>query len=87
MDVAYRTRGKGVGAATMSHWIFTTIVGAVFPKASSASLAACFFFFSAMIVIGNLVIYFYQVETAEKTIEQIDEAYVAHKPALKRKDW
>ncbi|CAB9496242.1 Facilitated trehalose transporter Tret1 [Seminavis robusta] len=83
----FRTRGKAVGAATMSHWIFTTIVGALFPVASSASLSACFFFFAAMIFIGNCVVYFYQVETAERTIEQIDEAYATHKPALKRKDW
>lgn len=83
----YRTRGKAVGAATMSHWIFTTIVGAIFPIASSASLAGCFFFFAAMIFIGNTVVYMFQVETAEKTIEEIDEAYAAHNPSLKRKDW
>ena len=45
----YRTRGKAASAAVMSNWIFTTIIGASFPAASSASLSACFFFFAAMI--------------------------------------
>lgn len=83
----YRTRGKAASAAVMSNWIFTTIIGASFPAASSASLSACFFFFAAMIFLGNCVVYFYQVETAKKTIYQVDDAFAAHKPALKRKDW
>lgn len=83
----YRARGKGVSAAAMSHWIFTTIVGAVFPRASSASLAACFFFFGGMIFLGNITVYLYQPETMGKTIEEIDEAYAIHKPGMKRKDW
>lgn len=76
----FRTRGKVVGAATMSHWIFTTIVGAVFLIASSKSLAGCFFFFAAMVFIGICAVCFYQVQTAEKTMHN-------HKPGLKRKDW
>ncbi|CAB9530155.1 Facilitated trehalose transporter Tret1 [Seminavis robusta] len=83
----YRTRGKAVGICVMSNWIFTTLVGAVFPVASTASLGACFFFFAGAIFVAVGVVYFFQVETAEKTSEEIDQAYENHTPALKRKDW
>ena len=71
----------------MSHWIFTLVVGAVFPAASSASLAACFFFFAGAIFVGVAIVYFLQIETAGKTADEIDEAYKNHVPSLKRKDW
>lgn len=83
----YRTRGKAAGLSAMSNWIFTTIVGALFPVASTASLSSCFFFFAFFITIGMGVVYFYQVETAKLTSDEIDEAYENHVPALKRKDW
>ena len=83
----YRTRGKAVSLCVMSNWLFTTLVGATFPAASTASLPACFFFFAGAIFLGTGTVYLFQVETAEKTSEEIDEAYANHKPALKRKDW
>jgi sugar porter (SP) family MFS transporter len=83
----YRTRGKSTGLTTMTNWMFTCIVGGVFPAASRASLSGCFGFFAAMISVGIVVVYFFQVETADRTIIQIDKAYAAHKPQLKRKVW
>ena len=83
----FHTRAKAVSLCVMSNWLFTTIIGALFPVASSASLSACFFFFAVAITGGVATTYFYQVETAKKTAEEIDEAYRNHVPALKRKDW
>jgi sugar porter (SP) family MFS transporter len=83
----YHTRAKAASLCIMSNWLCTTIVGALFPVASTASLAACFFFFAAAIFIGVGITYFFQVETARKTSDEIDQAYEDHKPALKRKDW
>jgi SP family sugar:H+ symporter-like MFS transporter len=83
----YRHRGKATGLTTMTNWGFTTIMGGVFPIASSASLSGCFAFFAVMITIGTTVVYFFQVETAKKTMPEIDEAYKNHKPQLKRKVW
>jgi MFS family permease len=83
----YHTRGKSTGLTTMTNWLCTTIVGAVFPAASSASLSGCFAFFAVAIFIGNWVVYLYQVETASLNSPQIKAAYKAHKPALKRKNW
>ena len=83
----YRTRGKATGITTMSHWLFTTIVGGIFPVASTASLSGCFFFFAGSVFLGTLMVYFFQVETAGMTSLEIDKAYANHKPAMKRKDW
>jgi SP family sugar:H+ symporter-like MFS transporter len=83
----YRHRGKATGLTTMTNWGFTTIMGGVFPIASSASLSGCFGFFAVMITIGTTVVYFFQPETAKKTSLEIDESYKNHKPQLKRKVW
>jgi len=83
----YRTRGKSTGMTTMTNWLCTTLVGAVFPVASTASLSGCFAFFSVAIAIGVIVVYLFQVETANLTSIQIEASYKAHKPTLKRKDW
>ena len=83
----FRTRAKAVSLCVMSNWLFTTIIGALFPVASSASLSACFFFFAAMIAGGVATTYLFQVETANKTSEEITEAYENHVPGMKRKDW
>jgi Sugar (and other) transporter len=71
----------------MTNWLCTTIVGAVFPIASTASLSGCFAFFAVAIFIGIWVVYLYQVETANLNSLEIEAAYKAHKPALKRKNW
>lgn len=83
----YRTRGKATGLTTMSHWLAATIVGAVFPVASTVSLTSCFVFFGFCALAGTLTVYFLQVETNGMTSAQIDEAFLNHKPTFKRKDW
>jgi len=50
-----RERGKANSLSTFSNWFWATIVGAVFPHASTASLAGCFGFFAAMVFIGTIV--------------------------------
>jgi MFS family permease len=82
-----RTRGKAVGLTTSANWFCTTIIGGVFPAASRASLSGCFAFFAVAIAGGMTLVYFLEVETANKTILEIDEAYKTHKPKLKRKQW
>ena len=85
--MVHSTRGKATGLTTMMNWMATTIVGALFPKASTASLPACFFFFAAAISVGTVIVYFFQPETAYKTSKQIDDSYRAHKPKLVRTAW
>jgi len=82
-----RARGKATGLTTFSNWTFTTIVGAVFPKASDASLSGCFGFFAVIILCGTVMVYLFQAETATKTIIEIDESFAKHQPKLKREKW
>jgi sugar porter (SP) family MFS transporter len=79
-----RHRGKATGLSTATNWVATTLVGALFPAASTASLSGCFTFFAVMIACGTLVVHFFEVETANKTILEIDEAFADHKPRLRR---
>jgi len=79
-----RARGKAAGITTATNWIFTTIIGAVFPTAQKASLSGCFFFFSAIIGTASLIVFLYLPETANLNILQIDTIVNSHKPSLKR---
>lgn len=82
-----RERGKATGLTTMSNWMWTTIIGALFPMASAASLTGCFAFFAGVIFVGTVMVYFLMAETAQKTILEIDEVYRDWKPMLFRKKW
>jgi Sugar (and other) transporter len=82
-----RERGKALGLTTFTNYAGTTIVGWVFPMASTASLTGCFGFFAGMMVLGLLMVYFYMPETAGKTILEIDENFQNHEPTLNRKKW
>jgi len=79
-----RARGKATGLTTSTNWIATTIVGALFPSAQAKSLSGCFIFFAVMITIGIAVVHLFAVETANRTILEIDEKFATHKATLRR---
>ena len=82
-----RERGKANSLTTFANWFWATIVGAVFPSASTASLAGCFGFFAGMVFVGIVFVYFYLPETSNRTAPEIDEEYLNHKAKLKREKW
>ena len=85
-----RERGKANSLTIFSMWFWTTIVGAIFPFAASASLSGCFAFFAGVIFLAALFVYLYLPETANRTateIDVIDELYETHKPEFPRKKW
>jgi sugar porter (SP) family MFS transporter len=82
-----RSRGKATGLTTFSNWAWTTIVGAVFPAAASASLTGCFGFFAGIVFVAIFLVYFYLPETANRTILEIDEDFKNQKPEFPRKKW
>jgi sugar porter (SP) family MFS transporter len=82
-----RARGKATGLTSMSNWMWTTVVGALFPIASSASLVGCFGFFAVIITIGSIMVYAFEAETAKKTIIEIDQSFAKHEPKLRRVEW
>jgi MFS transporter, SP family, sugar:H+ symporter len=82
-----RERGKATGLTTFTNWFWTTIVGAIFPAASAASLSACFGFFAGVVFVAVFVVYLYLPETANRSITEIDEEYKNHKSEFPRKKW
>lgn len=82
-----RERGKATGLSTFSNWFWATIVGAVFPHASDASLSGCFAFFAGVVFLAFFVVYLYLPETANRSILEIDEEFKQHKPEFPRKKW
>jgi len=82
-----RERGKANSLTTFTNWFWTTVVGAVFPIASTASLAGCFGFFAVVVFLSTFFTYFFLPETANRTAPEIDQEYMAHKPEFPRKKW
>jgi sugar porter (SP) family MFS transporter len=82
-----RSRGKATGLTTFSNWAWTTIVGAVFPHAATASLSGSFGFFAGIVFVSIFLVYFYLPETANRTILQIDQEFQNQKPDFPRKKW
>jgi len=82
-----RERGKANSLTTFTNWFWTTVVGAIFPIASSASLAGCFGFFAGVVFVAIFYVYFFLPETANRTATEIDEEYETHKAEFPRKKW
>jgi len=71
----------------MTNWMMTTIIGALFPRAATASLSGCFGFFAVTIFLGTWMVYFFEPETKNRSILEIDQDFANHKPKLYRKQW
>jgi len=82
-----RGRGKATGVTTMTNWMMTTIIGALFPRAATASLSGCFGFFAVTIFLGSWMVYLFEPETKNRTTLQIDQDFADHKVKLHRKKW
>ena len=82
-----RESGKANSLTTFSNWFWTTIVGALFPIASSYSLSGCFGFFAAVVFVAIFFVYFCLPETASRSATEIDEEYVSHNAEFPRKKW
>merc|ERR1712176_365965 len=82
-----RQRGKATSLTTFTNWFWTTVVGAVFPIASTASLEGCFGFFAVVVFVASFFVYFFLPETANRTATEIDEEYEKHKAEFPRKKW
>lgn len=82
-----RQRGKATSLTTFTNWFWTTVVGALFPIASSASLPGCFGFFGSVVFVAIFFVYLLVPETANRTATEIDEEYNNHTPSVPRKKW
>lgn len=82
-----RERGKANGLSTFTNWFWTTVVGAIFPHASAASLSGCFGFFAGVVFVAIFFVYMYLPETKNLNMLEIDEAFKNHKPKRRGRKW
>jgi sugar porter (SP) family MFS transporter len=67
---AVRAKGQSLGSAT--HWIMNAFISLLFPVIAASSKAAPFAFFSAMMVLQFLVVFFVYPETKGISLEEME---------------
>lgn len=68
---AVRARGQSLGSST--HWIMNALISWAFPIVAASSKAAPFVFFSAMMVLQFLVVFFFYPETKNVVLEDMEK--------------
>jgi MFS family permease len=66
-----RVRAKGQSLGSFSHWAMNAFISGIFPYMAASSGGRPFAFFSAMMVIQFLVVFFVFPETKGVTLEQM----------------
>lgn len=72
---AVRARGQSLGSST--HWIMNALISWAFPIVAAYSKAAPFVFFSAMMVLQFLVVFFFYPETKNIVLEDMEKKLAA----------
>jgi hypothetical protein len=70
-----RARSKGMALATTSNWIFNFIIGMVSPDAFSGIHGYFYLLIAGFCLFSSGLAYFYYVETANHTLEEIAVAF------------
>jgi MFS transporter, SP family, arabinose:H+ symporter len=68
---AVRAKGQSLGSST--HWIMNALISFAFPIVAASSKAAPFVFFSAMMVLQFLVVFFFYPETKNVVLEDMEK--------------
>ena len=85
-----RVRGKAVSITTAVNWGSATAVGLLFPIASSESgigLSGTLAVFAVCCTAGTAVVQLFLPETADTSLEEIDDKFSRHKPNIFRRFW
>lgn len=72
---AVRARGQSLGSST--HWIMNALMSWAFPVVAAYSKAAPFMFFSAMMVLQFVVVFFFYPETKNIVLEDMEKKLAA----------
>lgn len=70
-----RGRSKGMALATTSNWIFNFIIGMVSPDAFAGIHGYFYLVIAGFCLFSAGLVYFYYVETANSTLEEIAELF------------
>lgn len=78
-----RGRSKGMALATTSNWIFNFVIGMVSPDAFAGIHGYFYLVIAGFCLSSAALVYFYYVETANHTLEEIavafgDKAFADH---------
>ena len=85
-----RVRGKAVSITTAVNWGSATAVGLLFPLASSESgigLSGTLAVFAVCCAAGTAMVQLFLPETADTSLEEIDDKFSRHKPNICRRFW
>eukprot|EP00873_Tetraselmis_striata_P017451 jgi/Tetstr1/437715/TSEL_026369.t1 len=85
-----RLRGKAISVSTAANWGMATVVGKLFPIFSAPGaldLNGTFLLFAGFCALGTVCMYFFQPETANATLEEVDAIFAEHRPRAARAFW
>ena len=85
-----RLRGKAISVTTAANWAMASVVGKLFPIVSdpaALNLSGTFFLFAAFCFLATVVTYGWLPETANVTLEEVDDIFASHRPKIMRATW
>jgi sugar porter (SP) family MFS transporter len=68
-----RVRAKGQALGSSTHWVMNAIISGIFPVLATRSGAYPFLFFTAMVILQSIVVYFCYPETKGFSLEQLQQ--------------
>ncbi|OBT56546.1 hypothetical protein VE04_03237 [Pseudogymnoascus sp. 24MN13] len=83
----YRYRANAMALATASNWIWNFLLGFFSPFITGAIDFSYGYVFAGCNLVGVAIVYFFLIESATRTIEEVDTMYLIHVPPLKSSKW
>lgn len=83
----FRYRANAMALATASNWGWNFLIAFFSPYITSSINYYYGFVFAGMNLVAAAVVYFFLIESAGRTIEEIDTMYLLHVPPTKSSKW
>ena len=83
----YRYRANAMALATASNWLWNFLLAFFSPYITDAIDYNFGYVFAGCNLAAGAIVYFFLIESAGRTIEEIDTMYLIHVPPLKSSKW
>jgi SP family sugar:H+ symporter-like MFS transporter len=83
----YQYRANAMALATSSNWIWNFLLAFFTPFITGAIDFSYGYVFAGCNFAGAAIVYFFLIESAGRTIEEIDTMYLIHVPPMKSSSW
>ncbi|KFY96548.1 hypothetical protein V500_02411 [Pseudogymnoascus sp. VKM F-4518 (FW-2643)] len=83
----YRYRANAMALATASNWIWNFLLAFFTPFITGAIDFSYGYVFAGCNLAAAAIVYFFLIESATRTIEEVDTMYMIHVPPLKSSKW